>query len=90
MQTAIAVLFWIFYIIFTFYKLYIILCQKCLYIRTESIHALAMLRKPVHYITVVGSHALLIAFAVADNVFLGETILFAEVNTEVDGFLASS
>lgn len=62
-----------------------ILCQQRLYICTESVHALAVLRKPVHHIAVVRSNATLVTFAVADDVLFGQTELLAQVSTKLNG-----
>lgn len=50
----------------------------------EGVHVLAMLGPPVHDIAVVGGDALLVAFAVADDVLLGQPELRAEIGTEFD------
>ena len=44
-----------------------------------------MLRKPVHDISVVGSDAALVSFAVADDVLFGQTELLAQVGAKLDG-----
>lgn len=61
--------------------------EEFLHFRTESIHALAMLGEPVHDIAVVGSDALLMTFAMADDALLGKTILLAEIHAEFDCLL---
>lgn len=63
------------------------LCQECLDIGTEGIHALAVLREPVHDIAVVRCNALPVALAVADDVLFGQTVLLAEVGTKFNGLL---
>lgn len=40
----------------------------------------------MHHVTVVGCDALLVALGVADDVLLGQAILFAEVGTKFNGF----
>ena len=59
--------------------------KQSLDLGTEGIHALAVLREPVHHITVVGCDTLLVALGVADDVLLGQTIFFAEIGTKFDG-----
>ena len=44
-----------------------------------------MLWKPVHHIAVVGCHALLVTFGVADDVLFGQTVLLTEVGTKFNG-----
>lgn len=38
---------------------------------------IAVLREPMHHVTVVGCDTLLVALGVADDVLLGQAILFA-------------
>ena len=42
-----------------------------------------MLREPVHDIPVIGGNALRMALAVADDIFLGQAVLLAEVNAKL-------
>ena len=59
--------------------------KQSLDLGAEGVHALAVLREPVHHITVVGCDTLLVALGVADDVLLGQTIFFAKVGTKFDG-----
>ena len=56
--------------------------QPRFHIRPEGVHALAVLREPVHHIGMVGSDAFPIAFAVAEDVLLGQAVLLAKVSTK--------
>ena len=61
--------------------------ELCCYLCAEGVHRLTVLREPVHNITVVRSHTLLVAFTVADNVLFSETVLLTKINAEVDSLL---
>ena len=61
--------------------------ELCCHLCTEGVHRLSVLGEPVHNVTMVGSYALLIAFAVADDVFFSETVLLTKINAEVDCLL---
>ena len=57
--------------------------KQRLHIRPKGIHALAVLREPVHHIGVVGSDTFLIAFTVAENILFGQAVLLAEITHKV-------
>ena len=61
--------------------------QLSFHVFPEGVHALAVLGEPVHHIGVVGSDAFPIAFAVAEDVLLGQAVLLAEVSTKFYRFL---
>ncbi len=64
-------------------------CQSSLDLGAERIHRLTVLREPVHHIAVIAGDAQLVPLTVADNIFLRQSILFAEIDAELDRFLVN-
>ena len=64
--------------------------QSRFYIHPESIHALAVLREPVHNVAVVAGDAQLRTLTVANDVLLRKSILLAEIDAKLHGFLVTA
>lgn len=65
--------------------------QQALDLRTEGVHAFAVLREPVHHIAVVAGDAQFMPLTVADKIrpLRADAVLFAEIYAEFHGFLVN-
>jgi len=60
--------------------------EKSFDVGSEGIHTLAVPRKPMHHVTVIGGDAFLVALAMADDVLFGETVLLTKISKKLYRF----